>query len=92
MVVGESSFADRTGTQFVVTAGVVPACRSVRVVTAAGVTASTDPRAAVAVDCGAVPYRVSFGDRRPRRASGPDPGGRTSFAEGGNRITVSVEF
>jgi hypothetical protein len=92
MVVGESSFADRTGTQFVVTAGVVAACRSVRVVTAAGATASTDPRAAVAVDCGAVPYRVSFGDRRPVRASGSDPGGRTSVAEGGGRITVSVEF
>jgi hypothetical protein len=90
MVVGESSLADRTGTQFVVTAGIVAACRSVRVVTATAVLAALDPRTAVSVDCGAVPYRVSIGDRRPQGVS--DAGGVTSVAQGQGRITVSVEF
>ena len=90
MVVGESSLADRTGTQFVVTAGVVAACRSVRVVSATAMPAAIDPRTAVSVDCGTVPYRVSIGDRRPQRVA--DAGGRTSVAKGDGRITVSVEF
>jgi len=90
MVVGESSLADRTGTQFVVTAGIVAACRSVRVVSATAVPAAIDPRAAVSVDCGAVPYRVSIGDRRPQVAA--DEGGTTSVAQRQGQITVSVEF
>lgn len=90
MVVGESSLADRTGTQFVVTAGVVAACRSVRIVSATAMPASIDPRTAVAVDCGAVPYRVSIGDRRPQSIA--DAGGKTSVVQGEGRITVSVEF
>ena len=90
MVVGKSSLADRTGNQFVVTAGIVAACRSLRVVSATAVPAAIDPRTAVTVDCGAVPYRVSIGDRRPQGA--PDLGGTTSVAKGQGRITVSVEF
>ena len=91
MVAGESSFSDRTGTQLVVTAGIVAACRSVKVVTAGTANASTDPRAAVSVDCGTVPYRVSVGDARPRVLD-VAPGGRTSVAASDGRITVSVEF
>ncbi len=90
MVVGESSLADRTGTQFVVTAGVVAACRSVRIVSATAMPAAIDPRTAVSVDCGAVPYRVSIGDRRPQRVA--DAGAKTSVVQGERRITVSVEF
>jgi hypothetical protein len=90
MAVGESSLADRTGTQFVVTAGIVAACRSVRVVSATAVPAAIDPRTAVTVDCGALPYRVSIGDRRPQGAA--DVGGTTTVAQGQERITVSVEF
>ena len=89
MVVGESSLADRTGTEFVVTAGVVAACRSVRSVSATAMPASIDPRTAVAVDCGAVPYRVSIGDRRPHRIAYAD--GMTSVALGEGRKTVCVE-
>jgi len=92
MAVGESSLADRTGTQFAVTAGIVAACRSVRVATPGSAAAGVDPRAAVSVDCGGVPYRVTVGDRRPVRVSGPGTTGRTSVAEGDGRITVSVEF
>ncbi len=90
MVVGESSLADRTGTQFVVTARIVAACRSVQVLSATAMPAALDPRTAVSVDCGAVPYRVSIGDRRPQRIA--DAGGKTSVAQGEGRITVSVEF
>ena len=90
MVVGESSLADRTGTQFVVTAGIVAACRSVRVVSATAGPAAIDPRTAVSVDCGAVPYRVSIGDRRPQVAADVD--GTTSVSQRQGQITVSVEF
>ena len=90
IVVGESSLADRTGTQLVVTAGVVAACRSVQVVSTTAIPTSIDPRTAVSVDCGAVPYRVSIGDRRPQRVA--DAGGKTSVAPGEGWITVSVEF
>jgi hypothetical protein len=90
MVVGESSLADRTGTQFVVTASIVAACHSVRVVSATSVPAAIDPRTAVSVDCGAVPYRVSIGDRRPQVAA--VVGGTTSVAQRQGQITVSVEF
>ena len=90
MVVGESSLADRTGTQFAVTASIVAACHSVRVVSATSVPAAIDPRTAVSVDCGAVPYRVSIGDRRPQVAA--VVGGTTSVAQRQGQITVSVEF
>ena len=90
MVVGESSLADRTGTQFVVTAGIVASCRSVQVASATAVPAAIDPRTAVSVDCGAVPYRVSIGDRRPEGDA--DASGTTSVTQGRGRITVSVEF
>jgi hypothetical protein len=90
MVVGESSLADRVGTQFVVTAGVVASCRSVRVVSATAMPAAIDPRTAVSVDCGALPYRVSIGDRRPQRVA--DAGGKISVVQGEGGITVSIEF
>lgn len=90
MVVGESSLADRTGAQIAITAGVVAACRSVRVVAETAASAAIDPRTAVSVDCGAVPFRVSIGDHRPQRVV--DGATRTSVAQGDRRITVSVEF
>ena len=96
MVACESSFADRTGTQFVVSAGIVAACRSVKAVppAAASAHASIDPRVAVSIDCGSVPYRVSFGDARPPLSLGAVPvsGGRTSVAAGDGQVTVRVEF
>jgi hypothetical protein len=91
MAAGESSLADRTGTKVVVTAGIVAACRRVAVVSAGTAIPLTDPRAAVSVDCGTVPYRVSVGDARPRVPDAAQ-GGRTSVAGSEGRITVSVEF